>query len=1142
MLVRYLKRLSGRLTAVCAYILVMSLGTLAHAQGGERIKFDIPAQALQAALSEYARQSGAQLLYAPQLAAGKTAPAIKGEKTAVEALREMLNGSGLYYGVSESGAILIDDTPDVVKKAAVSREAARGNAGGATETATAGPAQDAVPYADANGGEETASGMVAAPRAGSSAIEEVIVTAQKRSENIQDVPIAISAFSAEELNEQKLEGGPDLLRAIPNVTFSKNNFSGYNFSIRGIGTKAVSVTTDPGVAVASNNISLIRNRLFEQEYFDVSRVEVLRGPQGTLYGRNATGGVINVLTNKAKLNQFDGSVKVEVGNYDARRGNAFINIPLIDDMLAIRGAGSFTYRSGYDYNTVTENHINGRDLWSGRVSALFQPVDSVRANFMWERFSEDDDRSRTGKQLCHHDPGPESMGSYTNLDILTRAEFSQGCKTGSLYDKDAFGTPNGLSIPFMLFAAGGVTNPHIPIGYDANGNALDLVKRVDPYGNKMQSTNLREIASIFDPKYQAKADLYELNIDVDVTPALLLSSQTGYNKDNYYSSQDYNRFNSDPVFNNSAGLSDGSGGISNYEGISPGGVFCDPQLGCSNTIAGLDISRAKSEQFSQELRLASSFDGPVNFSVGANYTHYKTEEDYFVMYNVITGIADLFNHLNSASPSGGYGGPIPVSEPCTNGYSWLPPPYGEYNPVGAPPGSNGCIYVDPNPAGSIDGNGHNYFRSRNPYALSSYGLFGETYWQVTEDFKLTAGLRYNDDRKSFTRVPTQVLLSASVPLGGTVDSGYPVAGTLKQKSDAFTGRLGFDWKINLPFTQKSMVYAFYSRGYKAGGLNPPGIGYAPCSYYGQEDGCYTSFVTPSYSLNFRPEYVNAFEIGSKNALLGGSLILNATAFFYDYKDYQVSKIVDRTAINENFDAKVWGAELESLWQATPNLRFNMALGYQGSRLANGSKSIDLMDRTQGNSDYVVMKPWVQLPSNCVVPRYLVERAFNAGYRGGDASQLCPGGGGGFSLWGLPGFGPDELADLPNGGQGFYADLSGNELPNAPHWTASLGAAYTWYLKGGWEATLRADYYRQGDSYARVYNDKPYDRLRGWGNANALISVALPSDGLTFELYAKNVFNDMPITDAFLNSDDTSLTTNVFTLDPRLFGFSVRKDF
>ncbi|KAB2854430.1 MAG: TonB-dependent receptor plug domain-containing protein, partial [Sphingopyxis terrae] len=125
---------------------------------------------------------------------------------------------------------------------------------------------------------------------------EIIVTAQKRAEKIIDVPIAISAFTPRALDDKKVEGGAELVRAVPNVNFSKSNFSGYDFTIRGIGTKAISASSDPAVAVSFNNTPLIRNRLFEQEFFDLERVEVLRGPQGTLYGRNATGGVVNIIT------------------------------------------------------------------------------------------------------------------------------------------------------------------------------------------------------------------------------------------------------------------------------------------------------------------------------------------------------------------------------------------------------------------------------------------------------------------------------------------------------------------------------------------------------------------------------------------------------------------------------------------------------------------------------------------------------------------------------------------------------------------------------------------------------------------------------------------------------------------------------
>ena len=226
---------------------------------------------------------------------------------------------------------------------------------------------------------------------------EIVVTAQKRVEKVQDVPIAISAFSGEDLNAQKVEGGFDLMKAVPNLTFSKNNFSGYNISIRGIGTKSISTTSDAGAAVSFNNTTLLRNRLFEQEYFDVERLEVLRGPQGTLYGRNATAGVINLISAKPKLNQFEGSIKGEVGNYNSRRLVGMLNIPIVTDKLGLRLAGSMTQRDGYDYNSVTQHRINGRDLWSGRVTLGFEPVPSVRGSLIWERFHEKDDRSRTGK-------------------------------------------------------------------------------------------------------------------------------------------------------------------------------------------------------------------------------------------------------------------------------------------------------------------------------------------------------------------------------------------------------------------------------------------------------------------------------------------------------------------------------------------------------------------------------------------------------------------------------------------------------------------------------------------------------------------------------------------------------------------------
>ena len=146
-------------------------------------------------------------------------------------------------------------------------------------------------------------------------VDDIIVTAQKREQSVQDVPIAVTALSAEALQSRQIDGGSELLRAVPNVTFSKSNFSMYNFSIRGIGTKAVSASSDPAVAVSFNNTPLIRNRLFEQEYLDVARVEVLRGPQGILYGRNSVGGAVSFISKRPR-DEWGGNVTTQLTNYE----------------------------------------------------------------------------------------------------------------------------------------------------------------------------------------------------------------------------------------------------------------------------------------------------------------------------------------------------------------------------------------------------------------------------------------------------------------------------------------------------------------------------------------------------------------------------------------------------------------------------------------------------------------------------------------------------------------------------------------------------------------------------------------------------------------------------------------------------------
>lgn len=269
--------LQRQLFASAALICVVAIATPAQAQAA--VRFNIAAQPLDSALREFARQGKITIMADASLTARKRSARVNLVADPETALRTLLNGSGLNF--RRNGKVYV-----VVLAASAAAPQAPPQAA---------PAQEPAPVPSDDSGEE------------------IIVTAQKKEEKLQNVPIAVTAISAQGLDDHKIEGGSELVRAVPNVNFSKSNFSGYDFTIRGIGTKAISASNDPAVAVSFNNTPLIRNRLFEAEFFDLQRVEVLRGPQGTLYGRNATAGVVNVLP-ALPSHRFEAELKGEVGS------------------------------------------------------------------------------------------------------------------------------------------------------------------------------------------------------------------------------------------------------------------------------------------------------------------------------------------------------------------------------------------------------------------------------------------------------------------------------------------------------------------------------------------------------------------------------------------------------------------------------------------------------------------------------------------------------------------------------------------------------------------------------------------------------------------------------------------------------------
>lgn len=371
----------------------------------------------------------------------------------------------------------------------------------------------------------------------------VVVTTQKTEESIQDVPIAVSAFDEEMLESMQLAGGPDLVKAIPNVNFTKGNFGGFNFRIRGIGVDAVTTSADAGVGIHMNDVPLFTNSFFEAEFYDVERVESLRGPQGTLYGRNATGGVVNVITAKPVLEEFQADGQLTYGNHNTVKAKGMLNLP-IGEKAALRLAGSYLSRDGYVTNLTTGNDVDSRDLYALRASFAFEPTDRFRGLLIAEHFNEDDSRLRSGKQLCDQDPTKTTFNNIA-ISAVDQLITSQGCVDNSLSAPESLEGLNnastlGAQYGFLAGLIGGVD----PL----TGNAINLNANTDGI-----PADLRVIEALFDPTFETEQTLLTWKGEFDLTDSLTVTYLGSYNERTNISQEDYNEQSSEVPFNTTPG-------------------------------------------------------------------------------------------------------------------------------------------------------------------------------------------------------------------------------------------------------------------------------------------------------------------------------------------------------------------------------------------------------------------------------------------------------------------------------------------------------------------------------------------------------------------------------------------------------------
>ena len=1002
-------------------------------------------------------------------------------------------------------------------------------------------------------------------------IETVVVTAEKKAEDIQSTPIAVTAYSAQDLAAHQVNGFKDIQFSTPNVSYTKANFTGTNFQIRGIGTQVISGDAESGIAFNIDDVYYANAPVDSGQFYDIQSVEVLRGPQSTLYGRGATGGAVNIFSAKPQLDAFAASIDASYGTYDTTEVKGMVNMPIITDELGVRVAGDWVRHDGYATNldpTAGDRHPDSRDQWSGRALVRWQPTQDTTVDVIYSHANEDDTRMRGEKQLCHTDP----------TGVL-------GCLPDRLDSGPVNPNATFFNIPVSSQALTGAFGPGL-------GPLLGLFDLTTPYVAPAGAvpSDPREINSDFTPSLSSHSNSITGEVKQKINDWLDVTVVGGYADGKVLSQESYTNSPGSPFDQLKLGTSRAvlqsvldayvAGGLvnSNYNDPinGPYAFILNPAFAgtlptsnfTNNGIVGGSINRytanpfaydqsnGSSKQESGDIRFNSNFEGPLNFMVAAYYLNVIQWGDYYVGANTLDYGQTLF---------GAIGGPRgPLDHPA------------DYDPALYMQCRSGCIYGSP------------FYDNRTQRStIESKAIYSEVYWDAIPDtLKFTLGLRgteyIKDNEGRITifngyeavgsknsdaalAVCTSQLRDELNPQNnyfptqegcdfapGT--SGVQDFENTHRKFDKLTGRFVVNYNPHWDLTDATFFYASYARGYKAGGSNP---GVQQCNLAGIPSG-------------YEPETIDAYEIGAKNTLLDGRLQANLTAWYYNYGGYQISSIIANTSVNTNIKAFLGGLEGEFLWAPTDRWQFSLNADWTQSRIGNTSQ-IDTRNPTGGDPNALLIKDGTLSATNaqnCVLYYTGPAGGFDAAFAALHADPVVgglfyapPGGTGALAQYDIAhaSYGvctTGALGYISSGGVGGnlqfaesdpnYAgstptgvpvNIQGNQLGNTPPYSISFGAQYTAPVGSGYNLVSRFDYFWEAPMFSRIFNG-PADRIDAYGVANALITLNAPDNVWYVSGYARNLFGGNHTTGSYLTSSSSGLWTGVFYGEPRTIGINV----
>jgi len=713
---------------------------------------------------------------------------------------------------------------------------------------------------------------------------DIVVTATRRNQALSDVPMAVSAVTAENLRNTGATDIRQLNQVAPSLNvFSTSSEAGAaRANIRGIGTVGDNPGLEGSVGVFIDGVYRSRTGVGLNELGALDRIEVLRGPQGTLFGRNTSAGLISIITAKPRFTP-EVSGQIDVGNHDFIRVQTGVNLPLTDT-IAARFDAVYANRDGFIHDVISGRDVNDRNRALLRGQILFQPND----NFSFRLIG---DVSKTREECCAavYLPTFDTIvsGGAVVREPSTIAGILRGLGATIIDDpdkRDVSITPGrdyesnvndgGVSGEAVYdFGWGELTSitayryNKYTRGQDADFNDLDILYRESDGGSynrfKTFTQELRLQGSAFDNKLDWLVGGFYANEKLRVV-------------DNLKFGNDYGRYTNCVVAANFAASA-----------AVPDAILAPGTPTCFNQAIATGVRSAPGGLVSQ-----------YNAALGAGNVALAT-----ALAGQITALG-AFAQLNNS-------GPLAPGLPNVN-FSATPP-------FGTSGFTNlGLILTPPGtPAMTLNNAGLN---DRWSQTSDNWALFTHNIFSITDQLKLTVGARYTHEKKTLRgdlndNNPLCVAISSSpfVSLAQLpcVIPGAP-GGHLDISDSRSENKLSGTVVLSFKPIDRLLTYASYSRGYKAGGFNldrsalfratatPNGLsGFgAICTVAGQAN-CQGRVASGS-DLQFRPEINDAIELGAKYNGVGWDI--NLTLFHQLLSDFQLNTFNGLNFIVENINS------------------------------------------------------------------------------------------------------------------------------------------------------------------------------------------------------------------------------------------------